>query len=597
MFDSVSSRKVTPALAATTPFDAALPAKPACFADVLSAVEAATDVSPKVRDNMRSAVNKIANLVSTQGLSGPVVIADIDKMLAHQTAAMLGMKTANALAGMKSNFRRALRLAGFDVMPGRHVTPLTPAWQRLMASFSGDRMAIKLSRFAHVASEHGWEPQDIGPGHLHQFRVLLSSTNIGSKTDRVLRDMAATWSFGVKSLPGWPKADLGRPPGRERFYIRPWSDFPASFREDVEAFITRKGASFNDDLEKIEAEEDEFLHEDQERRHREPLRERTKRNYRDGFRRIASILVKLGRPTATICGLADLVALSDVTKVLRFMRDRTQKQDGGHISYLAFLLYFAARDHVKLPWKQVDDLERLWSRVRGEHGKMSPRSFKRLLQFDDPDRNARMANLPNMLAAAARERKVVDTQTIRLMRTAVFTAIGLDTGMRNGNIVRLTLDRHVTLHQSKKKWFGEICVPGSEVKNGRDIVSKIQPETAALICEWIDKYRPAVLAKKGVTSNYLFPNEAGSHLSVTVATESMKDLGAKIGGLDITPHVMRSYLGKIILDESPDAYPHVQELLGHRNLETTLKSYAPVRDVQVRQRSQKLLADLRAERR
>jgi len=50
------------------------------------------------------------------------------------------------------------------------------------------------------------------------------------------------------------------------------------------------------------------------------------------------------------------------------------------------------------------------------------------------------------------------------------------------------------------------------------------------------------------------------------------------------------------LDENPEAYPHVQELLRHRSLKTTIGFYAPVRQDQVRRRSQDLLASLRRQR-
>jgi len=388
--------------------------------------------------------------------------------------------------------------------------------------------------------------------------------------------------------------DLGRAPGRDRFYIMPWSEFPETFRADIESFITRKGPSFDDDLERIVSADDDLLRDEPPpQRKRKVLKEATKENYRNGFRRIASILVNLGRPASRIGALADIVTVDDTIAVIRHLRGRLSKNDGGHISYLAFLMYFAARDHVKLNSQQVDHLEEIWRKVRGEFGKMSRRSFDRLVQFDDEDHKYRMADFSNKLATAARRLQSIDARSIRLMRTAVFVAIGLDTAMRSGNIVSLTLDRHITLHQAKKKWFGEILVPGQEVKNGVEIVSPLQPETVALIREWIADYRPFVLKEKGAACQYLFPNEAGGHLCRTIATESMKDLGGKYAGLDVTPHVMRAYMGKVILDESPDAHAQVQELLGHKSLKTTVSSYAPVRQMQARQRSQRLLMDLR----
>lgn len=161
--------------------------------------------------------------------------------------------------------------------------------------------------------------------------------------------------------------------------------------------------------------------------------------------------------------------------------------------------------------------------------------------------------------------------------------------MRSGNIVSLEIDRHLSMHRKANHWHAEISVPGETVKNGVALFSRLTAETAALIREWIDVYRPALLPQDNATSRYLFPNQVGGHLAVGLATQSFKDLAARHGGLDLTPHGMRSFIGKLMLDDSPDAHPIVQELLGHRRLETTIKYYAPIQPIKARQRYQEIL--------
>ncbi len=53
----------------------------------------------------------------------------------------------------------------------------------------------------------------------------------------------------------------------------------------------------------------------------------------------------------------------------------------------------------------------------------------------------------------------------------------------------------------------------------------------------------------------------------------LKDLAARHVGADVTPHLMRSLGGKIVLDVRPGAVALVQQLLGHKRLQTTLGFY------------------------
>ncbi len=564
---------------------------PILFADVLTDIETASGLTKGVRSNMKKAVLTMAHRVSASGLQGAVDIQKLQAEFERLTPAMLNFKTDGALAGFKSNLRRALRLAGIDIMPGKHVTPLTPAWTKLMAGFDGNQISIKLSRFAHVASKEGWDPEDICRGHLERFRVILKTTNLGSKADKVIRGTIAAWSHGQRHIDRWPGGDLGLPPAQTRFYALPWSDFPESFQQDVEKYLSRENASFLGQLEEVaNAGIAKFLTENMRSgRARRPLRKRTKDNYRSAFRRAASILVQGGKPAASIAGIADLVAVPDVLKILTFLSDRTKKEEGGHLGYMALVLFFAARDHVKVRPDHAGMLEALWEKVRGLRGEMSKRSFARLRQFDDEAAKTKMAALPKILATAARRHGKIDTVSIKLFRTALFTAIGLDTANRAGNITNLELERHVSLRPAGKKWMAEIANPASEVKNNQDLFSVVKPDTAALLREWIDRYRPALLKEYGGESKYLFPSQGGGHLSGSLATQSLKDAAAYYAGLDMTPHAIRAYLGKLILDEFPDAYPDVQRLLGHKRLETTLNYYAPVMPMAARRRMQQLL--------
>jgi hypothetical protein len=217
------------------------------FADVLRAVDDAPNLTKRVRQNMRSAVIKTAELMSPLGLSGLVDIPAIGKNLGKLAPAQLGYRHPGSMAACKSNFRRALRLAGVAVMPGRHVVPLSAEWTALTNRVSDRSIRIPLSRFSHVASEQGWEPNDIGPGHLERFARLVGETCLGSKTSKLVRMTVAAWERARATVPGWPQNPLCKPEKSGHSYALPWTAFPESFRADVHDFISRPDIDLLDD--------------------------------------------------------------------------------------------------------------------------------------------------------------------------------------------------------------------------------------------------------------------------------------------------------------------------------------------------------------
>ena len=162
-------------------------------------------------------------------------------------------------------------------------------------------------------------------------------------------------------------------------------------------------------------------------------------------------------------------------------------------------------------------------------------------------------------------------------------------GRRASLTVNLQFDRHITFATRNKQRIAVITNPGEEVKNGSMLISELTPEATRLMGLWVDEYRNHACPPETLTAAYLFPNQKGGHMAASLALESFKDLAARHAGLDVTPHVTRSYLGKLLLDDSPDAHTAVQAVLGHNNLETTLRFYAPVRPLQAKRRAQKLL--------
>jgi hypothetical protein len=73
----------------------------------------------------------------------------------------------------KSRFRRALKLSGITVHPGKQINELLPEWLEARDLVANRPQWRALSRLAHFASAQGWKPSEISDTHMERFRQVL----------------------------------------------------------------------------------------------------------------------------------------------------------------------------------------------------------------------------------------------------------------------------------------------------------------------------------------------------------------------------------------------------------------------------------------
>lgn len=374
------------------------------------------------------------------------------------------------------------------------------------------------------------------------------------------------WNAAGQAVPSWPSNRLDTGQTGDWYYSRPWSAFPPCFQADVDAYLTR-GVSELDFLEESDAEggvELPFI---------EP---RTRANYRDGLKRAASIMANSGIPIDSITGLGSLVAPDRVKTVLMFLSNRLKRTDGGLLGVVAMLLYIAARDWVypnAVPKSAealvVQKLETFFVKTKLKNVGMSEKTQARLAAFDDPRVLADYLRLPKTLMAKAAKLPVNQTSA-KLVRLALFIAIDIDTLLRPGNVVGLSLKDHIQPKGEGAKRELFIAIP--KTKNGMAFSGKLRPGTVRIFETYMSKYRPVHAA---TTSDWLFPGTKGNCWLEGRACDALSDYCAKHLGIDMTPHVHRSLGGKIILAENPGALVEVQHALLHKRFSTTRISYIP----------------------
>ena len=544
------------------------PAQPVLsFDQVIAAVASTQGLTDGVRGNIVSALRRAGSLMpGAAGTTGIVNIPALGRRLEKVTPAKLGFKHAGSLSAFKSNLQRGLQLAAFTVMPGRHSSKLTAQWATLLQGIEDEKIRRSLSRLAHVASDHGWEPHDISDAHIDRFRHLVDETCLKSKAKKMIRSTVKAWNSAGQAVPDWPSNRLDTGQIGDWYYSLPWSAFPPSFEVDVDAYLAR-GISALDFLEESETEgavELPFI---------EP---RTRGNYRDGLKRAASILVKTGVPADTITGICSLVDPKRANAILTFLSKRLQRTDGGLLGVVAMLIYTAARDWVypnAVPGStqalDVQKLKKYFVKTKLKSVGMSEKTQVRLAAFDDPRVLAEYLALPKELVAKA-SKLAVNQTSAKLVRLALFIAIEIDTLLRPGNVVGLSLKDHIQPKGEGAK--RELFIALRKTKNGMAFSGKLRPSTVRIFETYMSRYRSVHATSQ---SDWLFPGTKGQHWTEIRACEALSDYCAKHLGIDMTPHVHRSLGGKIILTANPGALVEVQHALVHKNLTTTRTSYIP----------------------
>lgn len=129
------------------------------------------------------------------------------------------------------------------------------------------------------------------------------------------------WQRAVRTCPEWPQIALERQSKRDS-YSYPFEYFPASFADDVEAYLNRlsQGALLDED-----DDSDDFGPV-------KPVRPATIKTRRHQMRAAASCLVRSGVAPETITSIGVLVEVQNVKRILNFLMDRRGGQTSGGVS-------------------------------------------------------------------------------------------------------------------------------------------------------------------------------------------------------------------------------------------------------------------------
>jgi integrase len=193
-----------------------------------------------------------------------------------------------------------------------------------------------------------------------------------------------------------------------------------------------------------------------------------------------------------------------------------------------------------------------------------------LNQFEDPAQIRRLASLPERLwrkaiAAPPGWRSLDDAQG------ALGLAILLAAPIRIRNLAALNIGHSLHL-PVEARHDSLIDLAAAETKTGEPFVIGLPPAITSMLLA----YRKRLLVPVTGQDSILFCGRGGRPKEPRTLAGLVTRIVRRHLGLAITPYQFRHLAARIVLEHEPAAYETVRQLLGHRNLKTTVNAYAGI---------------------
>jgi len=504
----------------------------------------------------------------------PSQMAAIEALL-KEVPVPLRRRSMKTIANTKSRLKAALlHLADGPRLPPRGAA-LSPEWLALSDRLSDLRLRNGLSRLIRIASYRGVQPADMNDVFLQDVLRGLSQVNWGRDTMRFWRQTVALWNEAATTIDDWPQVTLTAPAESERTRHLPLAAFPVTFQSDVENYLR---AAAGGDRFAVSAPPT-------------PLKPSTVRQRREQLRLAASTLAKcLGDP-AHVTNLLVLVRPENAKLILTaYLEKAPGKRPTAFTRGLATALLTIARHWAKnLPASQLDELARVKQVLGSEPTGLTAKNLHVVRQFSDRELLARLLSLPDVLAAQARSGRLSLGRRLQKMQIALAIELLLVAPMRLQNLGMLRLDQQLQW-PSGRGGPVYITLRDDETKNELPLEYPITGRSRDLLHNYLDYLRRHV-SEQDIP--WLFVRIDGTRVPDSALRDGITKAVRRELGVRLTPHQYRHLAAMIALDARPGAIGLVKDLLGHRNIKTTINFYAGMRTREAAREYDKILADAR----
>jgi len=529
------------------------------FADAIAIIAASDELPTQTRRHWATSLRQIAKAMDKPLEVMPARLSAVRADLARLHHAPTGL-TPKTLQNHKSNVRGALRWLARENRIPKHGAALSPAWESLRAEIKDRFVRWRLSSFMRFCSAQGIAPAEVDERIVERFKGYRAQS--GTPTDDASgRRLVRAWNSNVGKIQGWPARRLTEPAVKPTTEL-PWTEFPEGLRRDVDQYLqgltkVRKSRS--------------------ERRIR-PLKPSTIRQRRMELAAAVRMAVKTGVPIGDLNSLSVLLSPDVVEKILDAYWAKNGETPKAFTIDLAWRFLAIARET-----KCVDDaacqrLDQMRRHLEDQRcGGLTDKNTALIRQVLTPGVWGRVVKLPQDLMCAARsQRSSAPHRAAVTAQIAVAIAILTVAPVRLANLVGIRLGINLIKPGGPDSNYW-LTFPDHDVKNRVRLEYPLEQYLTRMIDEYVHDFRPLVL--RGRNDDWLFPGQSAGAKASTLFSGQITQRIYQTTGLRMTVHQFRHAAGALILKSRPGEYELVRQLLGHRNVQTTINAYIGLENI------------------
>jgi integrase len=524
------------------------------MADVLKAIDAAQDLSATKKTHWSCSVRQVCIGIGRppESVAGrwSAVNAAIQRL--HHAHLSCNPKT---LSNHKANVKACLAwFAGAMNLP-KHGMALSPVWAILRAKIPDEFRRDRLSGLIRFASAKTIRASEVIDEALDEYMKYRAATTALAADDAARRRIARAWNACVDDIPGWPQQRLAEPPVKLLTKV-PWKCFTEKLRQEIETYLhgfkkVRRGI--------------------RGKRIR-PCKQITIDTRRRELQAFARMAVKQGYPIASLETLADLLDPDLVEKVLNTYWEESGEEPRTWTIDMAWKLLSVARETKCLPAGDLAKLDEVRAALE-EHrdGGITEKNLNVIRAVLTEGVWDKVVRLPRaLMLEARRDRHTAPMKAAVNASIAIAIAILSIAPVRLNNLIKIKLDENLIKPGGLDGPYW-LVFPKEDVKNRVQLQHKILPEIGELIDEYINDYRPILLRR--FNTPWLFSGESGGVKTSRTLSLQITDRVFDATGLRLTVHQFRHAAAAIFIKAFPGQYERARQLLGHKNIATTMRFY------------------------
>jgi integrase len=540
------------------------------FSDLVAAIEAGKDLPEQIRRHWACSVRQIAKWLDRPLEVVPARWPALRFCVGQLHHARFGI-TPKTLSNHRSNLKAALRWFGKQENVPQQGARLTPEWARFVADLAKP-IRQRLYSLVRYSSARCIGPSSVNDTVFDAYWRYRTETTGLATHNAMKRFIVRAWNACLADVADGSLQRLTEPPIKT---AKPaWEKFPAGLRREIDDHLGGLAKP----------------HRTLSGKRLQPCRAST-----IGYRRAELVAfcraaVKLGVPIETLSCLGALLNPDVVERVIDFYWQKNGPTPNPGTIDLGWKLLRMAQTTGCLDQPALDRLDDIRAALE-EHRRegLTPKNEALVRQVLTEGVWREVVSLPKVLMRQARL-----SQAHAPIKAAVMAelavAVGIETfaPVRLGNLISIELGKNLIKPGSLETPYW-LVFPNYDVKNRVSLDFKFDQLLTELIDEYVHQFRPMLL--RGSNSDWLFPGENCEPRNARQFSKQITERIQKVVGFRITVHQFRHAAAAIYLKHHPGDYEKVRRILGHKNIQTTIKYYCGLETIAATEQFGKLIRE------